>query len=356
MRVLFSHSKITNVKWKCCQSKLKRVVLKIEENCFARCGACTARREHYRSKNADRKMEINDYVKLFDALVRLKCKEVILSGGEPLLYEKLSVIVEEIKERAMDVTLNTNGGLLDEVLAQCLVEKGVDRFIVSIDSPHRDIHDDLRRCVGLYDKAVHGIKALVRLKRLPGQNIEVGIRMILSRYTFQDVPGMITLAKTLGCDSLDIDYIEYDFGQDRFLLDMQQIRHFRTHISEQIHVCLRDFPGIKPRDRKFNTKKIKNIYDFRLSSPESFSRGVYLQHIEPSLFCDLPCSFALILKNGDVAPCPAVDFTQHPVLGNLFDEDLDTIWHSARFRHFRKRRMNYCRRCPVSLSTTLRLQ
>ena len=89
-----------------------------------------------------------------NAINRIGFKSVILTGGDPLysgLKEHSYVLIEELKKRGIRVLINTSGAKLEDADYDCLVQLGVDRIDISINSYDEAIHNSER---GYYQDAV----------------------------------------------------------------------------------------------------------------------------------------------------------------------------------------------------------
>ena len=99
---------------------------------------------------------------LAKALDETVCSHVTLTGGEPLLRTDLPQILEFLQKRRVQVTVISNGRLLDEPTAASLVQGGVGLFELPLLSHRREIHDELSGAPGAWD-AVLAAMANVRL-------------------------------------------------------------------------------------------------------------------------------------------------------------------------------------------------
>ncbi len=97
--------------------------------------------------------------KIIDKAKRLSIDTLVISGGEPLLRKDIIQVIEYAKKRMNSVYLVTNGTLIDPKTAQALKGSGIDLVSISIESPERVIHDDLRG-QGSYEKALAGLQHL----------------------------------------------------------------------------------------------------------------------------------------------------------------------------------------------------
>jgi len=78
-----------------------------------------------------------------DAIDGSSASRVTISGGEPMLVDGVDGIVKALKESGKEVSLHTNGYLLDEAVARRL-QPYVDEVHIPIDSANRKINDSMR--------------------------------------------------------------------------------------------------------------------------------------------------------------------------------------------------------------------
>lgn len=91
-------------------------------------------------------------------------------------------------------------------------------------------------------------------------------------------------------------------------------------------------------------------------SNEEWSSGVYRPSRISCEVCPRSSWFSLILANGDVHPCNAVEYTHEPVMGNVLEESLIKIWSNKKYDDFRENTFSYCERCPINLYTIVPLK
>ena len=101
---------------------------------------------------------------LAKALDETICHHVTLTGGEPLLRPDLPELLDFLQKRRVQVTVISNGRLLDEPTAASLVQGGVGLFELPLLSHQREVHDELSGAPGAWE-AVLSAMANVRLQR-----------------------------------------------------------------------------------------------------------------------------------------------------------------------------------------------
>ena len=128
------------------------LILNVHTNCNCRCVMCDIW-----------KREIHEQVKVEDldshraSLRNLGVRQVVLSGGEPLLHSDCRALCCFFVEQNIRLTLLTTGLLLLKRAEE--VSRLFDEVIVSIDGPE-EIHDGIRRVKGAFDLIGQGVAAV----------------------------------------------------------------------------------------------------------------------------------------------------------------------------------------------------
>jgi cyclic pyranopterin phosphate synthase len=122
-------------------------------------------------------LSFEEIERLVRVLVAMGVRDVRLTGGEPLVRRDLPTLVGMLKgiDGLRDLSLTTNGFLLERDAA-ALVEAGVDRFNVSVDSLQRDRFFAMTRRDAL-PRVLRGLAALAAFPQAhPIKVNAVGIR------------------------------------------------------------------------------------------------------------------------------------------------------------------------------------
>ena len=135
---------------------------------------------------------------------------VKLTGGEPTLHPQFRELVTLIDETGLNITVETNGTLVDDDLAAFLKATPNFSFIsVSVDGVDAETHDALRGVRGSHEQALDGIKALVKAGFRPQ------IICTLHKGNVAQVDEMVALAEELGCGSVKFNLVqEMGRGED----------------------------------------------------------------------------------------------------------------------------------------------
>ncbi len=116
-----------------------------------------------------------------------------LTGGEPTLRRDLTEIVRLLKSLGLEVSMTTNGFLL-EGLAPKLKEAGLDRVNISL---HAATRDTFKRITGVdaFDRVLKGIRAAVESGLRP-----VKLNFVVNEVNYGEWREFLNLAESLGVD------------------------------------------------------------------------------------------------------------------------------------------------------------
>jgi cyclic pyranopterin phosphate synthase len=137
-------------------------------------------------------LSFEEIARLVAVLARLGVDEVRLTGGEPLVRRDLPLLVRMLADTpgVRDLSLTTNGVLLDR-LAQPLVDAGLRRINVSLDSLDHVRFAEVTRRDAL-DKVLRGLEEAERHPEL--RPIKVNC-VAIKGFTEEDVPRLAELAR-----------------------------------------------------------------------------------------------------------------------------------------------------------------
>ncbi len=125
-------------------------------------------------------------------------KRVVLSGlGEPFTHPDILDMVGLVRERGLDVTIGSNGLLLEESKAEALVRLGVDRLVISLDGVSAETYNDVRGTA--ISQIIENIHGLNEVKRTLGSlTPALGIEFVALKRNIQELAQLSGLASRLG--------------------------------------------------------------------------------------------------------------------------------------------------------------
>ncbi|MCP4678097.1 MAG: radical SAM protein, partial [Deltaproteobacteria bacterium] len=132
----------------------------ITDACNLRCIHCEANAGE-RTKD---ELTTEEALSLVDELAESGCKNVMLTGGEPLVRRDWPLISERLSDNGIEVTIITNGLLVDEKIVERMCESRVVGVSVSLDG-NKEVHDTIRRSprrsdASRYEAAIRAIQLL----------------------------------------------------------------------------------------------------------------------------------------------------------------------------------------------------
>jgi len=173
-------------------------------------GRCNMNCQHCRAAHQPRQdMPIEQIVKIIRFARRFSpnYKEIILSGGEPLLHREFPEVLTAVRQNGGKcITLTTNGSLLNKEHLLIIQELNFQRFIlsVSIDSLSAAKHDTFRNHKGSFTKATRALK-LIAENNIP--SVIASMRSTLQSSQIDDMEKMVRYARDIGCKRISFSAI-----------------------------------------------------------------------------------------------------------------------------------------------------
>ncbi len=160
------------------------VVFSICRHCTMRCPHCYLAAG---TRASPRDLGQDGCTRVLDRLAEGGVRDVIFSGGEPLIREDLGELVAHAQKLGMASHLSSNGVLLKRPLAVRLRQQGLRSVVVAVDGP-RELHDTYRRSPGAFDRAVAGLRIASQV------GLRTGLRMTLTSKNSSHMEALFDLA------------------------------------------------------------------------------------------------------------------------------------------------------------------
>ncbi len=249
--------------------------------------------------------------RLIDEIVRAGFPILVLSGGEPLMRPDLFELITRARAGGLRVVLGSNGTLIDNRMAHRLLQAGVARVGISLDSVHPENHDRFRRRAGAFEQARAGMEAC-KAAGLPFQ-----VHTTVRESNADEVTAITDLAVESGSAGHHIFFL-VPTGRGLNLAD-EQLK--AVAFEKLLHQIVR-----KQQETPIELKPTCAPTFMRIARQQGidmrFSRG-----------CLTGRSYCVVLPDGDVHPCPYLPLR----VGNVRETPFDHIWtDSAVFCRFRE--------------------
>ena len=180
--------------------------------CNLHCPGCGRIREYKDTLNE--KLTVEQCLKAVD---ECGAPVVTITGGEPLLYDEVDVLVKEILARKKNIYFCTNGTLLSESLHMFKPDPRFS-FNVHMDGPE-EVHDEILGKQGIFAKALDGI---IKAKE---KGFRVTTNTTIYRETkISDIERLFRLLDNIGVDGLLVSPgFAYDSVTDQMFLTKEEI-------------------------------------------------------------------------------------------------------------------------------------
>ncbi|MCW1296543.1 MAG: radical SAM protein [Candidatus Parvarchaeota archaeon] len=270
--------------------KIKSVVYSCTRACNLNCKHCYQDAGKKSKNELDTKRAINLIVEISE----LGGKQLLFSGGEPLLRKDIYNLIYEAKARGLEVELLSNGTLINDRVAQILSSLNVDGVQISIDG-EKEFHDWLRG--KSFDKAINAIK------NLHDYHIQTEIAMVAMSKNYNQIENIADVAQSFGAR----------FRVLRFLPLGRGAKNSYLSIDDKIYREI--------------AERIKSKYNVTFAGidTERCSAGIESIAIDPE---------------GNVLPCELlIDYK----MGNVREKSLKDILDDNRLKDFVREKSRKCK-------------
>jgi Fe-coproporphyrin III synthase len=314
------------------------LILNVHSHCNCRCIMCDIwkRETHQQTRVADLDRHRA-------SLRNLGVRQVVLTGGEPLLHNDLHALCDFFRELDIRLTLLTTGLLLLKRAPE--VSALFDEVIVSIDGP-KEVHDGIRRVKGAFDLIGEGVAAV----RLRQPNVRIACRTTVQKANHRHLRATVAAAKTLGFDS--ISFLAADLTSQAF----NRALVWPGERQSEIALTAKEVAALEDEIGQLIVEHADDIRDKFIAEPADKLRRIprrfreHLGQISPeSPMCNAPWVSTVMEVDGSVRPC-----FFHGVVGNAATSTLEEVVNGVSARLFRES-LNVgenptCRRCVCSLN------
>lgn len=196
-------------------------------------------------QHEDSKEAVEKFAKM---LAENGIREVIVTGGEPLLLEHLDDGLRVLADKRIDVSVHTNATLIDKKRLDGLVEL-VDEIAIPIDSMHRGTQAYLRQSACLSK-----VKSV--LEQLQEKKVRIGIHTVATDINISHMPSIYRFLRNRRFDYWKIYELNRELSNSRSLeLDTCPAESFDAGTN-----CLfAKFLLMADKMAKFKDKRVKFV-------------------------------------------------------------------------------------------------
>jgi len=242
-------------------------------------------------------------------------------NGEPFLNKDIINMISTAKKKDIYTLTATNGTLLNKKVREGILESGLDKLIVSFIASDKEIYEGIMRGAD-FQKAKDNVSSLTELKRKKSLRYP---KIILAtgflKSNINDLIKFPDLSKELGVDGIDLGpFFEVDSSTP-------EISHVKKVLADIEKIAARKKVSLYINKNEVNRK-------YRAKECLWPWQGVYITVI------------------GDIKPCCSRAYSTDISFGNIYEDNLDSIWYSRNYINFRKGLKGespmplICRGCP----------
>ena len=314
------------------------LILNAHSRCNCRCVMCDiwkrATNEQIRAQDLERHR---------NSLKSLGVRQVVLTGGEPLLHNDLSALCNFFRDRQVHLTLLTTGLLLHKRAEE--VATLFDDVILSLDGPP-EIHNAIRRVSGAYDLIHKGVVAV----RHFNSSLPITCRTTVQKANHCHLRQTVDAARALGLDS--ISFLAADLTSEAFNRPLI----WPGEKQSEIALNLKEVSALEEEIEQLILQYEAGIDHKYIVEPPAKLRKIarrfreHLGQLTPQApICNAPWVSAVIEVDGSVRPC-----FFHRTIGNITSFTLEEVINGERAQEFRQsldmENDITCRRCVCSLN------
>jgi len=239
-----------------------------------------------------------------------------MGEGEPMLHPRLQDLISTAKALGLQVTLITNGTLLDEARIHSLIDSRLDLLRVSLWAS--SIEEFEQNCPGTnpdyFRKVVNGLRLLSVLKAEEKSKFpSVHLHQPINKNNFQKIDAMADLAYETGCNASSFS---------PFLSHRGRLDPYALSAEEEKSLCL----------SLVKMKKRLNSFSMEHNIDETLLRYRIGEAVWNKLPCYVGWLHARIKVDGTVLPCGP----WNQPLGHLKENRFQEIWNGLPYRAFRQ--------------------
>jgi MoaA/NifB/PqqE/SkfB family radical SAM enzyme len=239
------------------------LTLYLTERCNSRCISC----DYWRTGRRD--LSLEQLEALLPELHKLGTREVLISGGEPLLHPEWPLIADRLRAQGLHLWLLTAGLALAKHATAA--SERFERITVSLDGADRQSYAAIRG-VDAFDPVCAGIRAAVRA------GATVNLRVTVQRGNFRLLP--------------QFGREQEQAGDSHIALSSEELVAFAAVLGELERT---EAPAFASRFIEESPLKLRRLH--------SYYAALAGQGDFPAVRCNAPEFSAVVQADGQVRPC-----------------------------------------------------
>lgn len=266
--------------------------------CTLHCPECPVGNSDLRTvKRSPRTMDMTIYIDILQQFSPYIHTIQFFFQGEPLLHPRLPEMIRLARQQGLYTIVSTNAQQLNESMAEAIVQSGLNRIIVSLDSLDERSYQAYRKN-GSLSQCLQGIRFLRQFKERQRSNLHIEIQCLRLRSNEGEWSRFEKEYRLLGADSLTFKTAQlYDYKDGHSLMPtLERYSRYR-----------------KGRDGKY---------------------FLYRPWWKSSI-CHRLFTGCIIDTDGNMLPC-CFDKNEQHKFGSVRESGMHSCWHSKPAESFRR--------------------
>lgn len=285
------------------------IILDVTHRCNLVCAICEIRKDR-----RIKEFTTQEIKGLISQAIEWGVKEFVLSGGEPLIRDDISEILDYVKENRYHIGVLTNGILLKRAFIERLLPyliSGSLSLSISLDALTPGIHDAIRGAQGCFRKTSQALRILSEYKAQHAA-INFNVISIILNENLEELLPLAEFIRALNANSMQFQPLlannlsmKERAAGSRFWVAQERLEILDLTIDNLVEFKKRHVDFLRNSVRNLNL--VKKYFRMQLNTR------------------DIQCYYAdkllLVANNGDVTTC-------FNCYGNVRSKSLQSIYYS----------------------------
>lgn len=282
--------------------------LAVTSSCNLRCKHCLAKDRC----GSRQDFTLEELKSLIQEMARLKIFSAAVFGGEPFVRPDILEIIHEISRYPINISINTNGTLIDEAMARELAPYRAS-FTISLDGSDPSVVEKIRG-PGVFEKTT---KAIALLRRL---NKPILVSTTVMGLNYRNIAEIARLGRDMGVTGVRFNHLFYINNAECFMDSLAVSADQAMETIGTLETMEKEYGSFISGSFLQVTQMIREIKEGK--RPEVFAPSERLE-VKP---CGAGKTKCAIKPNGDVVPC---ELLWNTPAGNVHERPLGEIWRDS---------------------------
>ncbi len=312
-----------------------QVVWNVTRACNLKCKHCYENA----GKKGPNELSTSDALKTIDKLAEAGVVFLAFSGGEPTIRPDILTLIRRAAEQGIYVAVATNGiSFSNPERVRIFKEAGMKFVQISIDGAHAKTHDEFRGVPGAFEKTISAIINCV------AENLFVEVSTTVTHHNIGEIHEVINL-----CEDLKVRWLMFynlvPVGRGTELIDTDLTPDEREYLLGVLWERISS-PQKSPLEVLTTAPQLGRVaFDANamdqtakeVVSPTHFSNARLPSQMKGLTEfiggCGAGRFYVALEPNGDIYPCVFFPHIESMRVGNIVEDDFQTLWTHSPLLH-----------------------